>query len=338
MMMGGQPMPEMTQEMREQLHAPFPVNVHFFKPQAVSGERALGLPYVDPREYAKRLDDVDPAWSDEYDVFTEGNKVMVLCRLTVGGITRQNGGECALNDDNAFTSALAQAFKRACAKHGLGRYLYAMPKTWADYDPRRKRFTDRGMRQLKAALSSAIKGLTGSAQTGSQPSTGAGDAATNTGGADDGADAITVPNVSEEATQRARAVTINFGKYVEDGSKSVTLGEIFDQDRQYVTGYLAQKANDQTVRAAAMYLAQLNGHGNTPDGNGHGGNGHNGKLTLQDALSVTMPFGTRREPHLKGKTLKYVEEHNDGLVDWLTENAKSPRLREAAEVIVASRN
>ena len=39
---------------------------------------------------------------------------------------------------NAWTSAVAQSFKRACASFGLGRYLYSLPRLWAEYDPQKK--------------------------------------------------------------------------------------------------------------------------------------------------------------------------------------------------------
>jgi hypothetical protein len=40
------------------------------------------------------------------------------------------------------SSAVAQAFKRACAAFGLGRYLYHLLQMWGDYDSRRKAFKD----------------------------------------------------------------------------------------------------------------------------------------------------------------------------------------------------
>ena len=40
--------------------------------------------------------------------------------------------------NNADTSAEAQAFKRACACFGLGRYLYYMDGVWVDPDQRKQ--------------------------------------------------------------------------------------------------------------------------------------------------------------------------------------------------------
>ncbi len=43
---------------------------------------------------------------------------------------------------SAVTTALAQAFKRACAAFGLGRYLYFLPQVWCDYDAEKRRIVN----------------------------------------------------------------------------------------------------------------------------------------------------------------------------------------------------
>ena len=53
------------------------------------------------------------------------------------------------NDQNTATSAIAQAFKRACVKFGLGAYLYRLPKTWAEYDQQRPDFTQEAKARLQ---------------------------------------------------------------------------------------------------------------------------------------------------------------------------------------------
>jgi len=51
-------------------------------------------------------------------------KVLVTCELTIFGMGSHSAtGEEWADDDNAGTSAEAQAFKRACSCFGLGRYL-----------------------------------------------------------------------------------------------------------------------------------------------------------------------------------------------------------------------
>jgi hypothetical protein len=142
-----------------------------FKPGAVAkGEgRALALAYVDSREYMARLDAVDPSWSDNYQVL-EG--ATVVCRLTVEGVTRTDLGRKDEADENSLTSAAAQAFKRACTKFGLGRYLYGLPQTWAEFDPQRKRFTPAALDSLRESLKRPGTPPAGNAQHPSMPGNG----------------------------------------------------------------------------------------------------------------------------------------------------------------------
>jgi len=107
------------------LHEPFSVDLLEFKPGATNRDktRALALAYVDSRHYMERLDAVDPGWSDDYQVLDNST---VICRLTVNGITRTDLGQKDEAEQNSLTSAAAQAFKRACTKFGLGRYLYTV--------------------------------------------------------------------------------------------------------------------------------------------------------------------------------------------------------------------
>jgi hypothetical protein len=143
-------MQELTGLMDE-LSKPFDPNAISWKPQATSGDRALAIPYADPRAYQDRLNQVAGSeWSDHYQVLDGG--AVVLCELTVCGVTRSDIGEASPGDRNTATSALAQAFKRAAVKFGIGRYLYDLPKQWVDWDADRKRFTPQARRQLRAAL------------------------------------------------------------------------------------------------------------------------------------------------------------------------------------------
>lgn len=133
------------------LAKPFDPALVEFKPGAVakSEARALALAYVDSREYMRRLDEADPTWSDTYEVL---DGATVICRLTVADVTRTDLGRKDEADENSLTAAAAQAFKRACTKFGLGRYLYALPQVWAEFDPQRKRFTPAALDMLRASL------------------------------------------------------------------------------------------------------------------------------------------------------------------------------------------
>lgn len=65
--------------------------------------------------------------------------MFVTCDLTIFGIgSHAATGEEWADDENAGTSAEAQAFKRASACFGLGRYLYQFTGTWVDLDERNR--------------------------------------------------------------------------------------------------------------------------------------------------------------------------------------------------------
>ncbi|GIV67057.1 MAG: hypothetical protein KatS3mg047_1450 [Bellilinea sp.] len=133
------------------LQEPFPSNEVEFKPGATNREKtkALALAYVDSRPYIQRLNLVCPDWQDEYQVMMQPDRVVVLCRLTIAGVTRTGDGECLIageegerTEPNAVTTASAQAFKRACVKFGLGAYLYALPQVWCDYDAQKRKIVN----------------------------------------------------------------------------------------------------------------------------------------------------------------------------------------------------
>jgi hypothetical protein len=114
--------------------------------------RGQVIPYADQRAYTDRLNALlSPAgWTRKYVVDTSANfergkdqktvaKVFVTCELTIFGLGSHSGmGEEWADDDNAATSAEAQAFKRACSCLGLGRYLYYFCGEWVDLDERKR--------------------------------------------------------------------------------------------------------------------------------------------------------------------------------------------------------
>lgn len=123
-----------------ELIEPFnPYNVEF-RAGAVSYDKksAMALAFVDPREYQFRLDEVvGPGhWSVNY---TQIGDAGIICRLQITG-TDKNGnqltavreevGEFETNDRSRWPNASSQAFKRACASFGLGRYLYSLKQRY----------------------------------------------------------------------------------------------------------------------------------------------------------------------------------------------------------------
>ena len=127
-------------ELHQKLRKPFAVDDVSFRPGQTSHNsgRVQALPYAEPRVYEDRLNEVLGAdWSCR---FLPWGEKRLLCELSVrvhddvGGvreITRTSTGEWDSGDKIAQgTSAEAQAFKRACSKFGLGRYLYDVPALW----------------------------------------------------------------------------------------------------------------------------------------------------------------------------------------------------------------
>jgi hypothetical protein len=123
----------------EALKEPFPSAYVEWKPQSVSkdGKRALAAAYVDARRYQERLDLVCPGWSSRIELLANGQVAKVA--ITIQGVTREDVGEASADEANTVTTAVAQAFKRACAAFGLGRYLYFLPQQWCDYDAEKRR-------------------------------------------------------------------------------------------------------------------------------------------------------------------------------------------------------
>ncbi len=118
----------------------------------VGKRKGLLMPYADQRAYTDRLNALfTPAgWSRSYNVHTSANfersrdgkmvaKVFVTCELKVLGLGAHSAtGEEWTDDENAGTSAEAQAFKRACSCFGLGRYLYSFGGVWVELDGRNR--------------------------------------------------------------------------------------------------------------------------------------------------------------------------------------------------------
>lgn len=117
------------------------------KVQALSRDRdkAMVVLFADARVYQDRLDAIvgSENWQVEYRPIQ--GSYAVIASLTILGVVKEDVGEHIKPDDkeeNYYTTALAQAFKRACTAFGLGRYLYSLPKKWVDYDREKNRLKD----------------------------------------------------------------------------------------------------------------------------------------------------------------------------------------------------
>jgi hypothetical protein len=111
------------------------------------GEKTEGqariIPYAYRAAYMRRLDILfgPGGWTQSFSMTTVSNiqrskkvnkayamittgKILVTSTITIEGFgTRSSTGEGWADDENGTTRAQAQAFRRACAEFGLGRYL-----------------------------------------------------------------------------------------------------------------------------------------------------------------------------------------------------------------------
>lgn len=110
------------------------------------GNRGAVIAYADPRAYTDRLNQLftPTGWTRSYqisaispvtrmkrDKLIQTGKVLVTCTLTITGLGCHSGsGEEWADEQNAMTTAEAQAFKRAASCYGLGRYLYNVAEVW----------------------------------------------------------------------------------------------------------------------------------------------------------------------------------------------------------------
>jgi hypothetical protein len=139
-----------------ELEVPFPPNQVQWRVMNTSTDKKRGqiVPYADPRAYTDRLNALfsPQGWTRTYRVETMNNitrvnkgetivsgKVLVTCTVTIVGLGSHSGtGEEWADDPNGMTAADAQAFKRACAVFGLGRYFYDFVPPWVDLDQHRQ--------------------------------------------------------------------------------------------------------------------------------------------------------------------------------------------------------
>jgi len=115
------------------------------------GYFAKGGAYADLRAYQRRLDEVcSRNWTVRIKPLPTppAGNIAVVASVTIYGRTLDDVGEADAKDPNAWTSAVAQAIKRACSAHEVGRYLYAQDAPWVPYDKQRKQITREGLATL----------------------------------------------------------------------------------------------------------------------------------------------------------------------------------------------
>jgi hypothetical protein len=174
----GTPNPELN-ALFEKLIEPFEPSEIKWRVTHTTQDRRRGavIAFADPRAYTDRLNQIfsPTGWTRAYDVSTvnavsrtkgdkviQTGKVLVTCALTIHGVGCHTGsGEEWADEQNAMTSAEAQAFKRACTCFGLGRYLYNFAEMWVPLNEYRQPINLPPLPQWALPKASAIEGKSG---------------------------------------------------------------------------------------------------------------------------------------------------------------------------------
>jgi hypothetical protein len=176
---------EQVRQLEAALENPFDPSEIKWRVTNTTSDRRRGqvIAYADPRAYTDRLNALFTVrgWTREYGVqviqnferkdrgngeATISGKIVVTCKLTIDGLGSHSGlGEEWADNENAGTSAEAQAFKRACSCFGLGRYLYDLGGSWVDLDDRkqplsRPRLPDWALPKRKPGVTTSPNGHT----------------------------------------------------------------------------------------------------------------------------------------------------------------------------------
>ena len=124
----------------ESLRRPFPPEHIQWRPGRPNADRTQCrvLAYVDTRLYMARLDQVCgiDGWQVEYRGMPQG----IICSLSIyiddEWIKKEDAAEVAASGEHRIKVAATDAFRRASAQWGIGRYLYVLPDQWVDCEPR----------------------------------------------------------------------------------------------------------------------------------------------------------------------------------------------------------
>ena len=125
------------------------------------------LAYIDARVAMDRLDAIigPMNWSNRYAVGSQGGQI---CEIGI----RDESGEFIFKADGAqnpaiepFKGGCSDAFKRACARWGMGRYLYGMDSPWVPVETyefngqtKVRKITKNGMIELRNAYDRFLLG------------------------------------------------------------------------------------------------------------------------------------------------------------------------------------
>ncbi len=140
-------------EMKHKLERPFAKRDISFR----KGPGGTWLAYFDARAAMRRLDDVcGPFWQCRY---MDGGGGLLICELSIKWdgewITRSDGaGDTKIEAEKGRAS---DAFKRACVRFGIGRYLYSLGSNMQSYEQLPGWATPEGYDELMAKRAEELK-------------------------------------------------------------------------------------------------------------------------------------------------------------------------------------
>jgi hypothetical protein len=131
-------------ELAAALAQPFAEDQVEWKPQAIKGDRALAVPYIDARLVMDRLDQALGVgnWQTTYREVKDGILCTLSCRIHDEWVCHEDFGSFSDQPDagDRIKAAASDGLKRCAVHLGIARYLYRVPSVWVDYDTTRKRF------------------------------------------------------------------------------------------------------------------------------------------------------------------------------------------------------
>lgn len=127
-----------SEEIFEKLRARFSQSEHEWRVQqsgfAKNGKPwAMILCYVDARAIQNRLDAVvgPQNWSEEYEIVDGNFKCKLGIRIEGEWVYKVNGAP--ETDMEGFKGGFSKSFVRVASNWGIGRYLYDLEATWANF-------------------------------------------------------------------------------------------------------------------------------------------------------------------------------------------------------------
>lgn len=275
-------MDEVIQNIVARLAAPFPAAAINWKPQALTKDktRAMAVAYIDARDVMARLDDVIGPFNWQVKHEQAGDQTVTglglkhpvtgewVWKYDVGFV----GGSESKDDDEqmkAVKGTASDGLKRAAVTWGIGRYLYALPKVWVEFDNDKRQLKttpilpswalpeDERLRRSKPAPTTQPDpagngGHPVEAKAGAQPpATGQPPARNGNGNGHGPAKSAAVPDGLSEA----RAIVMTMGS---DAIKGRPLGELDHTVWDYLaTGHFTGPEGLALQKAARVLLASL---------------------------------------------------------------------------------